>query len=114
MGLGNYSFLLGPVLALGLVGLLVLVLRWSTKPGSLIANPAKQGTPDSYGTFVVVSSPPDEATAQRQRRQLAAAGIRSTVAVTVEGPRVFVFPDQATAARRVLAAPQSFGPSTMP
>lgn len=106
MGLGGYSFLLGPLIALGLVGMLALILRWSMRPGSLIANPAKPGAPDAYGMFVPVSSPPDEATARQQRRRLEAAGIRSTVAVTVDGPRVFVFPDQLDAARRVLDAPR--------
>jgi hypothetical protein len=114
MGLGGYSFLLGPLIALGLIGLLALVLRWSMRPGSLIANPAKPGTPDSYGVFVAVSSPPDEATAQRQRRRLEAAGIRSTVAVTIDGPRVFVFPDHLDQARKVLSAPNAPGPSSGP
>jgi hypothetical protein len=105
MGLGGYSFLLGPLIAVGLVGLLAALLWWSSRRSSLIARPSTPGTVDAYGMFVAVSAPADEATAERQRKALDAAGIRCTVAVTVQGPRVFVFPDQAQAARRVLRAP---------
>ncbi len=84
---------------------LVLALRWTFSRGhSLVARRASPGRSDQYGLLVVVSEPSTFVEAEVARRRLEDAGLRATLAPTTDGPRVLVFPEDASTARAVLAA----------
>src|SRR5918993_3883627 len=97
----SYSFAFGPLVALLVVGVLVLVLRWvapgrpardrSRARGRGAARTRTAAPPvptaagptngrEEYGLLMPVGPPTDDATAERARRQLRAHGIRATVA----------------------------------
>lgn len=100
---GSYSYLFGPLVAFGLVGLFALLLRWAFGRGhSLVARPGRPGTADDYGLLVAVAAPPTFVEAEVVRRRLEDAGVRATLAPTTEGPRVLVFPADEAAARALL------------
>lgn len=101
--LGSYSPLYGPVVALAVVGLLALLLRWTFRRGSsLVAPPPRPGAPDDYGLLVPVASPSTFAEAEVIRARLVGHGVRATLAPTTDGPRVLVFRDEARVARALL------------
>ena len=98
------SYLMGPLLAFGVVGILVLLLRWTYRRGdSVVAKPARRGSEDSYGLLVPVASPGTYAEGEILRRTLEAAGVKANLAQTLDGPRVMVFPDDEARARELLA-----------
>jgi hypothetical protein len=100
---GSYSFAFGPVLALGVVGVLALLLRWAFSSGrSVVERRPTVGRPGEYGLLVPVAEPPTFVEAEIMRRRLADAGLRATLAPTTDGPRVLVFPEDVKAARLVL------------
>nr|WP_205709115.1 hypothetical protein [Kineococcus siccus] len=85
------------------VAVLVLLLRWTFSHGrSVVERRPERGSSEEYGLLEVVSAPSTFVEAEVQRRTLADAGIRATLAPTTEGPRVMVFPDQVGLARQVL------------
>jgi hypothetical protein len=97
------SFLVGPLIALAAVGLLVLLLRWAFAGGtSLVAKQPTPGRVDEYGLLVSVAAPPNYIEAEIVRRTLEDAGIRATLAQTLAGPRLMVFPEDAERARKVV------------
>lgn len=97
------SFLVGPLIAFAAVGLLVLILRWAFAGGkSVVARPAQQGRVDEYGLLVSVAAPPNYIEAEMVRRALEEAGIKATLAQTLAGPRLMVFPEDEARARRVV------------
>jgi hypothetical protein len=99
----GFGLVYGPLVAFLVVGLLVLLLRWTFRHGSsLVAREPRAGAPDEYGLLVAVAAPPSFAEAELLRARLVGRGIRATLAPTTEGPRVLVFPDQAEAARALL------------
>lgn len=98
------SYLMGPLLAFAVVGLFVVLLRWTYQRGdSLVAKPSRQGREDAYGLLVPVASPGTCAEGEILRRTLEAAGVKANLAQTLDGPRVMVFPDDEQKAREVLA-----------
>jgi hypothetical protein len=98
------SFLFGPAVAFLVVGLLVLVLRWAfARGGSVVARTARPGAEDAYGLLTPVASPGSYVEGEIWRRTLEDAGIRATLAQTLDGPRLLVFPDDEDRAREVLA-----------
>jgi len=100
------SFLVGPLLAFGVVGVFVLLLRWTyRRGGSVVAAPGRPGRADDYGALVPVASPATYVEGEILRRTLEAAGVRANLATTLDGPRVLVFPQDADRARRLLAQP---------
>jgi hypothetical protein len=100
---GSYSSVLGPLIALGVVGVLVLLLRWAFSSGhSLVERRPEVGSPEQYGLLVPIAEPPTFVEAEILRRRLSDAGLRATLAPTTEGPRVLVFPEDVKAARLVL------------
>ena len=100
---GSYSFAFGPMLALAVVGVLTLLLRWAFSSGkSLVERRPKVGDPGEYGLLVPVADPPTFVEAEILRRRLVDAGLRATLAPTTHGPRVLVFPEDVKAARLVL------------
>ncbi|MFJ6213044.1 hypothetical protein ACIQGZ_06895 [Streptomyces sp. NPDC092296] len=95
---------LGLLVAMAVVGVLVLLLRWTFGTGkSLVSRAPRTGAPGEYGLLVSVAAPHTAEEAQRLTRLLDAAGIRSTLVHTTQGPRVMVWPDDAPRARTVLA-----------
>ena len=98
------SYLMGPLLAFGVVGGLVLLLRWTYRRGdSVVARPARRGSEDDYGLLVPVASPGTYAEGEILHRTLEAAGVKANLSQTLDGPRVLVFPDDEARAREVLA-----------
>lgn len=98
-----YSFVFGPLIAFGGLGLLILLLRWTFKRGtSVVASPGKPGMPDEYGLLVPISTPANYIEGEIQRRALVDAGIRASLAQTNDGPRLMVWPADADHARTVL------------
>jgi len=103
--MNSFSFVFGPLMALAGVAILVLLLRWTFSRGaSLVEKPAKPSTPDDYGTLVAVANPVNYADGERLRKSLDDAGIRATLAFTVQGPRLMVFPKDEAIARSTLRA----------
>jgi hypothetical protein len=89
--------------SLVVVGLLVLLLRWTFSTGhSLVRGAGRSGHQQEYGLLVPVAEPPTYIEGEVLRRQLLAAGIRGNLAHTLDGPRVMVFPDDADRARALL------------
>jgi hypothetical protein len=100
MGWGSYSYAFGPVIALGVLGLLVVLLRWTMRRGGSVVQSA--GRADEYGVLTPVASPPDYVRGELLRRQLEDAGIRANLTTTLDGPRILVFPGDAERARQLL------------
>ena len=98
---GSYSYAFGPVVAMAALGVLVLALRWAFRRGGSVVTP--RGREDQYGMLVPVSSPPDYAQGEIQRRRLEAAGVRANLAMTLDGPRILVWPQDLERAQRLLA-----------
>ena len=97
------SFLVGPIIAFAMVGLLVLVLRWAfARGGSVVARPPASGRVDEYGLLVSVAAPTNYIEAEIVRRTLEDHKIRATLAQTTAGPRVMVFPQDVDRARALL------------
>lgn len=105
-GWSTYSTVLAPVLALGVVGLLALLLRWTfSGGGSVVARKPQPGDERNYGLLVSVASPATYIEGELARQRLLAAGVRATLATTNDGPRLMVFASDERKARSLLAAP---------
>jgi hypothetical protein len=102
---GSYSYLYGPLMALVAIGVLVLVLRWAFGKGSsVVERPPRAGTPDQYGLLDAVASPGTYIEAEILRQRLETEGIKATVPMTNDGPRVMVWPRDRDRAAAVLRA----------
>lgn len=102
-GWGSYSYLFGPLLAAGILGVLIAILRWAFGRGvSVVAAPGRPGREDEYGLLVPIASPPTYVEGELMRRRLEDAGIRANLATTNEGPRLLVFPADEARARAAL------------
>lgn len=102
--LGNsYSYAVGPVMALVFLGILILLLRWAFRRGvSVVAAPPRSGRDGEYGLLVPVASPTTYVEGELVRRTLEDSGIRATLAQTLDGPRVMVWPTDEQRAREAL------------
>lgn len=101
---GSYSFLYGPIVALLGIGILILVLRWGWQRNqSLIAKPVKRGAMTDYGLLVSCAKPPTVIEAEMLKQKLIEHGIQATVAITNEGPRVMVWPEDQKKAQNLLS-----------
>lgn len=99
----NYSFLFGPTVALAILFVLMVLLKWTFSTGrSVVARPGRPGQPEDYGLLVPVASPTTMIEAEVLRRTLEAADVRATVAETLQGPRVMVLRQHAEIAKHVL------------
>lgn len=99
----SYSYAIGPLMALVFLGVLILLLRWAFRRGvSVVAAPPRQGGSGDYGLLVPIATPPTYVEGEIMRRQLEDAGIRATLAQTLEGPRVMVWPGDESRARAQL------------
>jgi hypothetical protein len=101
---GSFSYAYGPIVALGVIVVLALLLRWAfSRGGSLVERPARSGTPEEYGLLLPVAVPPTFVEGEMLRRRLEAAGVRATLATTIDGPRVMVWPGDESRAKQALA-----------
>jgi hypothetical protein len=88
----TYSYLFGPLVALAIMGVVVLLLRWAFARGqSLVARDATTGSADDYGLMVPVAGAEDYIRAEMQKRRLEDAGVRVNLVRTTDGPRLMVW-----------------------
>ena len=100
----SFSFAFGPIVAVVLVGLFALILRWAfRRGGSIVAAPPRPGASDEYGLLVPVASPATYIEGEILRRRLQDGGVRANLATTLDGPRVLVWPGDEARAREVLS-----------
>ena len=95
------------LLVVAVLGVLVLLLRWAFSDGrqsSLVTRRPAVGHSDEYGLLVAVWAPGTYIEGEMSCRRLEEAGIRASLVTTADGPRVMVFREQETIARRLLAA----------
>jgi hypothetical protein len=103
-GWNSLPFAFGPLLAVALVGLFALILRWAFSRGSsVVAAAPRVGNDGEYGLLVAVASPATHMEGEMLRLRLEGSGVRANLATTLEGPRVMVWPDDVAKAREVLA-----------
>ena len=101
----SFSFAFGPLVAVVLVGLFAVILRWAFSRGSsVVAAAPRPGPSDEYGLLVAIASPTTYIEGEVVRRRLEDSGVRATLATTLDGPRVMVWPQDAARAREVLAS----------
>ena len=99
----SYSYAIGPIMAFLFLGVLILILRWAFRRGaSVVAAPPRPGSTEEYGLLVPIATPPTYVEGEIMRRQLEDAGIRATLAQTLDGPRVMVWPGDEGRARATL------------
>jgi len=99
-----YSYAFGPIFAAALITFFVFFLRWAFHRGSsVVAAPPRAGRTDEYGVLVPIASPATYVEGEILRRRLEDAGIRSTLAQTLDGPRVMVWPADETRARSLIS-----------
>lgn len=102
---GSFSYAFGPLVAAGLIGVFVVILRWAFRRGSsVVAAPPRPGTDSEYGLLVPVASPTTYVEGEILRRRLEDGGVRANLATTLDGPRVLVWPDDVARAQQVLAS----------
>jgi hypothetical protein len=101
---GSFSYAFGPLVAVGLIGLFVVILRWAFSRGSsVVAAAPTPGSADEYGLLVPVATPGTYIEGELLRRGLEDAGIRATLTTTLDGPRVMVWPQDEDRAKELLA-----------
>jgi hypothetical protein len=104
IGPGGSSYLFGPLIALIVVGVLALLLRWAFgKGGSLVARRPKPGPESDYGLLVSIASPATYVEGEMLRRRILDAGLHATLVQTAAGPRLMVWEQDELAARALLA-----------
>ncbi|MEO8106513.1 MAG: hypothetical protein ABI720_04270 [Actinomycetes bacterium] len=100
---GSYSYAYGPFVVLVALGILMLVLRWAFGRGSsVVERPPERGNPDQYGLLDAIASPTTYIEAEILRQRLEAGGIKATVAMTNDGPRVMVWPGDRLRAKSIV------------
>ena len=88
----TYSYLFGPLVALAIMAVMVLLLRWAfARGGSLVERDVQPGHADEYGLMVPVAGAEDYVRAEMQRRMLADHGLRVNLVRTTDGPRLMVW-----------------------
>ena len=79
---------------------LIFMLRWTSARGkSLVERTPKAGSENDYGSLIPVASPLNHIEGEIIRQKLVAVGIKATLTHTKDGPRIFVFPKEESAAR---------------
>lgn len=101
----SYSYAVGPIMAFLFLGIMIVLLRWAFRRGvSVVAAPPRPGQVDDYGLLIPIATPPNYVEGEMLRRQLEDAGIRATLAQTLDGPRIMVWPGDESRARARLNA----------
>jgi len=103
---GSFAYLAWPLVVFGGFALMVVLLRWTFSSGhSLVQRRPKAGAPTEYGLLVVVASPTTFIEGEQLRLRLLESGVRGTLVPTTQGPRLMVFPQDASVARALLKNP---------
>jgi hypothetical protein len=103
---GSFAYLAWPLVVLGGFALMVVLLRWTFSSGhSLVERRPKQGEPTEYGLLVPVATPSTFIEGERLRLMLLESGVRGTLVPTTQGPRLMVFPQDASVAKALLENP---------
>ena len=101
---GSTTYLLVPILVGSGLFVLILFLRWaySPKKTSLIQRPSKASFKDDYGVLVPIANPSKYAIGEQLRLELLSKNIKATLAFTLEGPQLMVWPKDETEARKLI------------
>lgn len=101
--MSSVSYAFGPLVALAAIAVLVVVLRWAFggKKQSVVAREGTPGDETSYGMLVPLRDTGDETRCAEVVEVLRQAGIRANAVSTTDGPRVLVWPADATRSQRV-------------
>ena len=93
------------LISLLVLGVLALLLRWAFggRGRSLVERRARQGHEDEYGLMVAVASPGSFVEGEVARQRLLDAGIRASLVITSDGPRLMVLEPDQTRALQFLA-----------
>lgn len=104
MVVSSYHYLVGPLVALGALGVILLLCRWvfSAPKQAATARPAASTT--DYGLLVPIATVRTADDADMLRAVLQQAGIRCTVAAGAEGAEVLVFRADALRARELVSS----------
>lgn len=103
---GSPQYTVGPIVAVVVVCLLALVLRWIFGGKRSRAPARPSGAVGEYGLLRRIAVLDGPAEGDAVRAVLAEAGIRSTVTVRPDGQvELLVFPDDAERARALLPPP---------
>lgn len=97
------NFLVGPLIAFAVVGVLAGILQWmfSRRPRASYELPMP--VIEDYGLLCAAAVTEDPDSAESMRSMLTAAGIRATLVTGADGRvRVLVFEDEVHRARRVM------------
>ena len=103
MIVSSHHYLVGPLIAFGALGVILLLCRWvfsPPKPGMRVP----PGRGEDYGLLVPVTSVRTAADAEMLQAVLREAGIRCTVAVDGEGADLLVFRADAARARELVSS----------
>jgi hypothetical protein len=101
MVVSSYHFLLGPLLAAGALGVILLLCRWTFAPPrrtAVRATPRRQ----DFGLLVPVTTVAAAEEAQALTALLRQAGIRATTSVDAHGVDLLVFREDALQARELV------------
>ncbi len=101
---GSTTYLLVPLLVgIGIL-IFVAILKWaySPKKSSLIERPTKASFKDDYGMLVPIANPENYADGEKLRQKLLANNIKATLAFTLEGPQIMVWPKDEKIAKELL------------
>lgn len=90
----SFSYVFGPFMAFLGIGIFVIILRWAFSRGhSVVERPAKRGDSDQYGLMRPIASPSTIIEGEVLRQKLLSMGIKSNVALTNNGPKLMVWPE---------------------
>lgn len=102
----TYSYLFGPLVAMLIMGIIVMMLRWGFRRGqSLVADEPTSGAVDEYGLMVPVAAAEDYVRAEMQKRMLLDHGVKVNLVRTTEGPRLMVWSKDRDRALDLLSRP---------
>jgi hypothetical protein len=103
---GSFVYLAWPLVVFGGFAVMLLLLRWTFSSGhSVVQREPKQGDPTEYGLLVAVATPSTFIEGEQLRLLLLESGIPGTLVTTRQGPRLMVFPRDASVARALLSNP---------
>lgn len=98
-----FSYVFGPLVAFFGIGVMVLVLKWAFGgKSSLVERTVKKDHESNYGLMVPAASPPNLVEGEIYRRTLVDAGLRASLANTLDGPRIMVWPADLAKAKEIL------------
>ena len=98
-GTNNYLFFMS-LAGFPVVLFLIFMLKWAMARGkSLVERVPIVGGEGEYGMLVSVAQPGNHIEGEMLRQKLIAVGIKATLTQTKDGPRIFVFPEEESAAK---------------